>query len=155
MVFSLESKKGFTLVEVLISIAIIGIIVGSFIGLFTTGFVNIFSTGHKDSAMAEASSYMDSLYMELYNQNGENIPEGLTYDEIKTLLQEEGLFYGSPNSNLIDEKGFFIISEVEPFEEQNGTIIRPGHKVTITVFYQDREREISLTSFIRGREDND
>jgi len=58
----LKNKKGFTLIEVLISLAILGIIVFAFLNLFGTSFVNIYTMGGKDRAMAQASDIMEILY---------------------------------------------------------------------------------------------
>ncbi len=132
---SLKLKRnGFSLIEVLVSIVIIGLIAVSLLGLFSMGFTNIFSTGYKDSAMAKASSLMDLLYNE-QDKNG-----GLTKEEIETFLNEnisgDDIYFDAPiPSELLED-----IS---------------GHKVTITAIYQGGEKEVSLTSFIRGRENND
>jgi prepilin-type N-terminal cleavage/methylation domain-containing protein len=46
----LKSKQGLTLVEIIISIAILGIIAVAFLGMFTVGFKGIMSAGRNSQA---------------------------------------------------------------------------------------------------------
>jgi len=124
------SNKGFTLVEILISLAILGIIVSAFVGLFGTGFANIFSIGNKDLAMAEASEVFEILYRELEN-------ERLTKGKIEEILD---------NQNVAD----YEISEYKTIFSNGDP--KGGYEVTITIVYQG-DREVSLTSFIRGSDE--
>jgi len=136
------NKKGFTLIEVLISMVILGIILFAFLNLFGTSFANIFTMGNKDQAMATASDIMEDLYRKQVNreQQGEEFDENF----IASFLNSEGINYEDP------------IETINPFENENG---QAGFKVTITIPYQSggQEREISLTSFFRksGAADDD
>jgi len=127
------NKKGFTLIEVLISMVILGIIVFAFLNLFGTSFANIFTMGNKDQAMATASDIMEALYRE-------QGPDGLSEADINNILDSEGVNNG--------------VTGINPFENENG---QAGFKVTITIPYRSggQEREISLTSFFRKSEAND
>ncbi|QZY56983.1 type IV pilus modification PilV family protein [Crassaminicella profunda] len=55
----LSDKKGFTLIEIIISLAILGIIVVSFTTTFTSSFSGIFSSGKKSQALHQAQIQMD------------------------------------------------------------------------------------------------
>lgn len=60
---SVRKKNGMTLVEIIIALAIIGIMAISFLTIFTTGFSTIFSMGRRTKAMNnEAQMYMDQIY---------------------------------------------------------------------------------------------
>ncbi|MCD4712444.1 MAG: prepilin-type N-terminal cleavage/methylation domain-containing protein [Clostridiales bacterium] len=60
---SRNRKKGMTLVEIIIALAIIGIMAISFLTIFTSSFSTIFSMGRRTKAMNdEAQMYMDQIY---------------------------------------------------------------------------------------------
>ncbi|SCZ81731.1 type II secretion system protein [Acidaminobacter hydrogenoformans] len=59
----LNQTNGFTLVELIISIALIGLIASFFLALFTSGFANIIGMGNKTKAMNNnAMVIMDEIY---------------------------------------------------------------------------------------------
>ena len=134
----IKNNKGFTLVEVLISIVILSIIIFSFLHLFGSGFISIFSMGIKDRALAEASDIMEKIYNK---QEAEGGLSGIS--EIEGIINEI-----SPSLEFFDS---YSISEILPFENNNDDI--KGYKVTINVTFQsgDVERQASLTSFFRGK----
>lgn len=55
------NKKGFTLIEVIVSLAVIGIIAVAMLTIFNTGLINIVSAGERSSAtnLAELNLYED------------------------------------------------------------------------------------------------
>lgn len=55
----LSNEKGFTLIEIIISLAILGMIVISFTTAFTSSFSGIFSSGKKSQALHEAQTKID------------------------------------------------------------------------------------------------
>lgn len=57
-----HKKSGLTLVEVIISLAILGIIAMAILNTFTFGFESIFSMGRKTKATQIAQEYMDLCY---------------------------------------------------------------------------------------------
>lgn len=128
----LRGNKGFTLVEILISLVILGIIVASFLALFGTGLNNIFSIGSKDLAMAEASDFMEILYREQTSENG------LTDADIENLLIAAG----------INQNGSYTIEEIDHLIDSDEAT--KGYEVTITINYGNNQ-QVSLTSFIRGK----
>lgn len=61
------NKSGFTLIEIIVSMALIGFIAVSFLTLFTSGFTNIFMMGKKTQVMNyDAQMYMDKIYDNVY-----------------------------------------------------------------------------------------
>lgn len=140
-----NNSQGFTLIEVLISMVILGIVIFAFLNLFGTSFANIFSMGGKDGAMAQASDLMDQLY----DKQGR---EGL--DESKI----EEVFSGWSEANLDDnftpnnQDNIEVNITKKSLFDNNGN---DGYKVNVTVSYQGGERNVSLTSFFRRSDDND
>ena len=71
------SRKGFTLVEIIVALAILGIVAVSFISMFTFGFLNIL-TGNRTSTAHQAGQdsieyEMGSPVLRLDTTNGEEI----------------------------------------------------------------------------------
>jgi len=56
-----DRKKGMTLVEIIVSIAILGIIAVAFLPVFTTGFSSVFHAGNKSEALYRAQQDMEGL----------------------------------------------------------------------------------------------
>jgi prepilin-type N-terminal cleavage/methylation domain-containing protein len=60
---ALCNKKGMTLVEIIVAIAILGIMAAAFLTVFVSGYSVIFSMGRKTQAMNDkAQTYMDQIY---------------------------------------------------------------------------------------------
>lgn len=59
-----SNKSGLTLIEVIISMAILGIIAVAILNTFTFGYDNIFAMGRKTKATQIAQQYMDLCYVD-------------------------------------------------------------------------------------------
>lgn len=57
-----KNTAGLTLIEVIVSLAILGIIIIAILNTFTFGFDTIFSMGRKTKAAQIAQQYMDECY---------------------------------------------------------------------------------------------
>ena len=134
----LSSQKGLTLVEVLVSMAILGIIAFAFILVYTTCFTNTYAFGKKNTAMALAAEAMETLYA-IEPAAGNTIAAKLDALNGNRVSTADELF-------LETEQDFnYLIEPVNPLSGATG-----GHKVTIVVFYEAEQRHVTLTSFIRG-----
>ena len=132
------NKKGFTLVEVIVSMAILALIATAFVPLFGFSFTNIFSYGERDKAMSVASDIMEELYAE------QPLPDNFSIDDIEGIDENSDYFiYNS-------ESRFKVLKLEEDFDIDGDNIT--GYKVTIEVPYKDgdKERDVTLTSFVRG-----
>lgn len=128
-----QREKGFTMVEVLISMAIISLLAMSFIPLFSSSLVNIFSYGERERAMTAASDIMEHLYARQPFDEEDDIEY-----EIDELINENNENNKYEDFSFDDEIDKEVIEDVE------------GYKVTIEVKYQNEERKVTLTSFVRG-----
>jgi prepilin-type N-terminal cleavage/methylation domain-containing protein len=64
-----KRNQGLTLVEIIVALALIGIMAASFLTVFYGGYSTIFAMGRKTQAMNEiAQTYMDMLYKN-YNES--------------------------------------------------------------------------------------
>ncbi len=132
-----SNEKGLTLVEVIISFAILVIIAFAFIPLFGNVFANIFFFGEKDKAMTQASDYMEVLYAEQ--------PFGADNEIIALLELNNGTYVDNENNLLNYDENFEFNFTLDSFE----TIDVTGYKVTIVVFYENGGQHAKLTSFFR------
>ena len=140
----IKNSKGFTLVEVIVSMAILALIATAFVPLFGFSFTSIFSYGERDKAMSVASDIMEVLYAE---QELDLNPGISSDDYIEGLIDDysEGEDYYLKEVEKKDDNNPFEVS-------QNGeTIEITGYKITIEVPYKNGERHVTLTSFVRGK----
>ena len=73
MMNTLSQEKGFSLIEVLVALAILMISIFAFTTLFTTSFQGIFRAGHKSEAMFEAQEKIDQAIAAGTNSGADNI----------------------------------------------------------------------------------
>ena len=128
-----ENNKGFTLIEIILAIAILGIIIVSFMSIFSSGIKNIFSAGKKDEAISLAANKLEKLY---HSQPFEK------QSDLKAKLNNDGYYVENCTNELYTyqnkDYNFCINSNISG-----------GFKVKIVYFYLNGERYIELTSFVR------
>ena len=134
----LTEQKGMTLVEVLVSMAILVIIALAFFLVYTSAFSNTYAYGKKNAAMTLASEAMEALYA---------IEPAAGHTIAAKLSSLNGNQISTPDE-LFVETGRDFNFLIEPVATLNGAT--SGHKVTIAVFYQAEQRHVTLTTFIRG-----
>lgn len=140
----LKDKKGFTLVEVIIAMAILGIITISIITVFSSSFSNIFSMGNRSKAIAVASQKLEVLYtIPISMRDSTTIKNTLLDDETIFVEGDETLLYQQSDKNLTRFK-----IQPKKLMDYNGEKI--GYEITIVVFYQNGQRHVTLNTFIRG-----
>jgi prepilin-type N-terminal cleavage/methylation domain-containing protein len=76
-------NKGFTLVEIILTMAILGIVVVAFLDLFTNGTITIFNAGHKSESNVKAQAIVDRIYEETDSKD-----LGVIKTEIDSILKE-------------------------------------------------------------------
>lgn len=136
----IKSYKGFTLLEVVISIAIFSVIMVALINAFSSGMMNIYASGNKTKAVEKAQSYIDSVWEASVNGS----IKAVTLDnDMKNVLGSGN--YCSDTSKLYLSEGkdmkFHYIAN-ENIDGKNYV------KVTVVVFYQNHKRNTSITSII-------
>ena len=134
----LSGQKGMTLVEVLVSMAILVIIALAFILVYTTAFSNTYAFGKKNAAMALASEAMEALYAI------EPAAEGTIAAKLSSLNGNQV----SSRDELYLETGHDFNYLIEPVATLNGAT--SGHKVTIAEYDQAVKSHVTLVTFIPG-----
>ncbi|MFL0268565.1 prepilin-type N-terminal cleavage/methylation domain-containing protein [Candidatus Clostridium radicumherbarum] len=126
-------RKGLTLIEVIISIAILGIIAVSFLSMFSNGYINIFTMGNKSKAVVKAQSAIDSA---------------CSAGRINYATDPDLNGMSSSAASVADLHTFSSGIESKYFIE-NVTINSVLYKrITVAVFYQGGQRYVELTSLI-------
>ncbi len=140
-----KNQKGFTLVEILLSIVIIGITVVSVFHIFGTGNLNIFESSRKEDIMFFTSNKMEILYdldkpIENKNVLSEKLQDELENEkyDLEISNTKEGL-YTETSGNIMR----VYIEEIE-FAERG-----EGFKVIMVVFSENTSSYVELKSFIR------
>ncbi|WP_347487622.1 prepilin-type N-terminal cleavage/methylation domain-containing protein [Desulfoscipio sp. XC116] len=123
--------KGFTLVEVLVAMAILTITVVCFTFVFGWNYENIFLMGDKSKAVAKAQESIERLYVDI-NDNDVGLKRIYNPNELYIYDETE------PGNYYIEDNVTFALEgkEVE------------GYKVTVIVFYKNGERNAKISSYI-------
>lgn len=141
------SNNGFTLIEIIVSFAIIGIIAVTFISTFTSGIQSIFIMGQKTSAVNDAQAFLEAVY-EDYNvdigDTDSNIYKLSASRADLDVSRESDLSTfntGLYNPNNPNNKLFYIVEDVTI----NGKVFR---KISVLMFYHNGKELIKLSSII-------
>lgn len=121
-------KKGMSLLEIIIAIALLGIIAVILLNAFVQGFSTIFSMGNKTRAMATAQDIIDVAC-----QSG----DPSTLSGVSTEASDQVDLYQYEES--IPHKYWISSQDI-------GTVLYD--KVTVVVFYQRGRSYVELTSII-------
>ena len=132
-----NKKSGMTLVELIIAIAIIGIIIVAFLSALSGGFVNLISMGNKTKAVAEAQSVIDFIH----ERGSIDETELLAAFPIADEVDISNLFNAAYNSDKP------IYYSVESESVGNSTIITT-QKVTVLVYYHGGSRYVTLSALL-------
>lgn len=141
-----QEQKGFTLIEVVTSLAILGFIIIAFVNLFGGSLSNIMTMGAKDQAMSQAAGLMESVY------RGQGSHGFSSKGDIEAIIGTDAHKIGEGEDLFTFEVGKDIKYDLEEIPHSDGV---QGFRMTVTVFYQGGNRQATLTSFFRkGAGDN-
>lgn len=139
-------KKGLSLIEILISMAILGIITVSFLTLFSNGLTDVYKSGHRTNKTAELQSLIEELNSHICN-NQNDID---TY--VGGYLSAKGVQYNKVsdiNSLKIKTSGKdvnYYITGLNTVSNDASTV--KGYQVTIYWFVDNGTSHVEATTFI-------
>ncbi|UNC92567.1 type IV pilus modification PilV family protein [Candidatus Contubernalis alkaliaceticus] len=136
-----NKNRGFTLIEVLLSVAVLAVVSGPFLSLFLQGFLITQSAGMKTIAVS-------------YSREGMELIKAQGFDKLVETIEGQHSLY--PKRESWVEEGYNCFYEVQHVfrEVQNGFSTESVEVLEITVYvnYFDRtDQEVVLTSFLSGR----
>jgi prepilin-type N-terminal cleavage/methylation domain-containing protein len=140
-----NNHNGFTLIEILIAMAILLIIVVAFLSVFTNSFIAIASMGDKSRASADAQKIIDRVYGEgdlsgasELRASISSIVQEIEPNNFEDYTDKIGLF-DEENSN--GKKIRFYITSTEDLIIKNNVFI-----LTLRVYYQNNKKHVTISS---------
>ncbi|MDW7672182.1 MAG: prepilin-type N-terminal cleavage/methylation domain-containing protein [Bacillota bacterium] len=135
-----KNNKGMTLVEIIIALAILGIIAVSFLGMFTSAIYTVFAMGNHSRAIAEAQMVLDRIY-----EDADIIQRNDLEAHILSILDDFNYSENDP-----DDPEFYINSQGNElrYEIVNDSLLEQGtiQIVKLTLTYQNNERTVRLST---------
>jgi len=131
------NTRGMTLVEIVVSLAILSIIVLGFFLIFTSSFAHIYRMGTKTAAMSYAQEVVDNIYInrdtsDAFIQSIDDSEEFLKLDDCSDM--------DSHTYNGVNRVVYCIGSE---------TLIDSAMtKITVRVFYKNGDESVVLSNII-------
>lgn len=128
----IQNSKGLTLIEVLVSVALLTLISIILLTIFSGAYSSIFSMGRKTSAVAVAQSVIDQVYESgnattAYIQGLDGSPENVSFSDPYDPETDSSIRF-DVNPIVIDGENF--------------------NQLDVMVFYQNGERSVVLTALI-------
>ncbi|NMB28084.1 MAG: prepilin-type N-terminal cleavage/methylation domain-containing protein [Tissierellia bacterium] len=155
------NDKGLTLLEVLITLAILSIVVIAFITLFTDTNLTINYSGKKTTAIAKGKSTLDEISLKAKtsktidgNTVKKTISKILEKDSYKIFEEDKEELYKYDKEN--NYKVHFLIQnqsiELEA-DSSSDTITSNAIKIKMVVFYDNGKKKVELSTYIPTKED--
>lgn len=155
------NNKGFTLLEALISLAILGIIIVSFLSLFSSTNININFSGKKVKVVREVKSILDEIHLKstkVLIEDDEKLKA-----IVKEVLEDRGyrddyiIFDNDKNfEKHLNKKIHCLIEEqivdIKGIENSNN-IFSNILKIKINFFYENGNRKVQLSNYVFIEED--
>lgn len=130
-------KKGMTLIEIIVALAIFGIISIAFLPMFASGFSTIANAGFRTNSTMSVQSYIEDLNSGVFVDNAaikiyldsKGYNEVLNYNELITMTPTKYVNY-------------FIKTPIETVANTQ------GYEVTILVFFKNGKYYSKATTFV-------
>jgi prepilin-type N-terminal cleavage/methylation domain-containing protein len=132
--WSANKDKGFSLVEVMVALAILSILAVAFIQLMGWSFTSIFYEGEKSKAIASAKEKQEELAA-MGNLEDINLsdPEYVSSGNL--------LVY---NETVPLKRRFYYFADTRPIEDEEVD----GYEIAVVVFYGEGKFHVKITNFI-------
>lgn len=132
---SLYKKRGLTLIEIVVAIAILGLMAVVLLNMFATGYSIIFSMGRKTNKVNEAQRIVDKAFA----AGDDSVIAG---DSNYSTLSNLYVYESGKNSKYTKED----VTITVPINGVNKTL--SYIKLTVVVFYENGKNHVEVTSLI-------
>jgi len=155
MIKRLKKQRGYTLVEVIIAIAILGIIAIAFLGALATASTAIISSDERTSAESLARSHMEYVKDQDYSDN----PWSYEITDLgRVVLTNYPSWWDDDNPPLLSSNyaGYSFEVIAEDFDADNDGVLEVGlvgdederiRKITVTVEHLEKPEVIILEDY--------
>lgn len=155
MIKRLKKQRGYTLVEVIIAIAILGIIAIAFLGALATASTAIITSDERTSAESLARSHMEYVK----DQDYSDIPWSYEITDLgRVVLTNYPSWWDDDNPPLLSSNyaGYSVEVIAEDFDADNDGVIEVGlvgdederiRKITVTVAHLEKPEVIILEDY--------
>jgi len=134
----IENNKGVTLLEIIISLAILGIIITVMINAFSFGTINIIHSGQKSEELMNLQSIVDDVNSNSFNNKNEIV----NYLKNTKNFYEENSLSNLTKKDTNDMIKFHVSDEETKYESK-------GYTVTVVKFInEDGSRYSRLSTFV-------
>lgn len=134
----INQKKGFTLIEVIVSITLLSLLVVSFATLVGFNASTVFNSGKKNEALIAATEKSDKLYEKVVSAPTPNEAE-------KALKATPGYVTGKDQLNSsVKTAQFYYVKQTMKVGEEDVD----GFTITVVVFYSNGNFRVELESFV-------
>lgn len=135
----IKSQKGMTLIEIIVALAVLGIIIISILSMFRLASFQIFTSGSRTDSILDARSIVDDLIEQSENQNFS------TATQLDLYLTGKGYHGVSSLDDIATKYDDVDINYYVGYESVKAEVT--GYEVTFCVFLDDKN-SVSLTTFI-------
>lgn len=137
----LSALQGMTLIEIIIALALLGIVVMALLNMFSFSYTTIFSAGFRSERVLEVQTIVDDLLVQNDTQRF------ATDVQIKTYLAGQG-YNGVSTPSLLDawsgtnDINYYVNDtlQTKAFTE--------GYEVTILKFFDEGKQSVRITVFV-------
>ena len=137
---ALKSKKGMTLVEIIVAITILGIIIVSILNMFNFSITEIFSSGFRTDASLEVQQLADDLQTE-NNTNPMDTSELATFMNNKGYKAVASIDLLAVKQTGFDGNYYIGTGSIEGVQ---------GGEISIAKFYNNGKRTVRITTYLIG-----
>jgi len=136
----LNDKKGMTLIEIIVALAILGIISVTFLTMFGNGYSTVFKAGHRTDASMKLQSIADDLNVHIFVDDANIITNITNYMNGKGYYKVTNV--GNIATKVSGDVNYYIQSPVQTIS------YAAGYQVTILKFFNNGNDFVKATIFI-------
>ena len=155
MIKRLRNQKGFTLIEMIIALAVLGLIAIAYLGALATASTSIIISDERTTAESLARSQMEYVKNRDYS---DNVWSYEITSSGRTIIASAPSWWDGDNPPLLSSNydGYVVVIEAEDFDADNDGILEVGlvgdedegiRRITVTVAHLSKPEVIILEGY--------